>query len=91
MKLYDPTRFEEVYLLLEEVDQAEGNAEWETAKARCFIQDGVAKKVLDNFQTPFEDNVLLTERIQFFNIIVVDAKGRIQIFICEISKLEAGT
>ena len=60
--------------------KAQGDAEWEKEKARCFIKkDGIAKKVLDDFETPYEDNVLRSERSRYANIIVDDGKGGIQI------------
>jgi hypothetical protein len=58
-----PTRFEEACLLLQEVVEAEGAAEFDRAKTRCFTESDDAKKVTDDFKTPDEDNILLSERI----------------------------
>ena len=57
-----PTRFEEACLLLQEVAEVEGGTDFNNAKARCFTDGDGTKKVTDDFNTPGEDNILLSER-----------------------------
>jgi hypothetical protein len=68
-----PTRFEETCLLLQEVVEAEGAAEFDRAKTRCFTESDDTKKVTDDFKTPDEDNILLSERIMsMFGGVIID-------------------
>jgi predicted nucleic acid-binding protein len=56
------TRFEEAYLLLQEVVEAEGVIEFDKVETHCFTEGDGTKKVTDDFKTPLEDNTLFSER-----------------------------
>jgi hypothetical protein len=57
---------QEAALLVEELVDKEGDAEFEKAKERCFVEES-DKMVVDMFESPFEDYVLFSERKKFAN------------------------
>lgn len=67
-----PTRFREACLIVKEVVEAEGGIEYEKAKTRRFVQADGGKIIIDKFEVPYEDNVLLSDRDHFSRIIIAD-------------------
>jgi hypothetical protein len=70
-----PTRFIDTCLLVEELVDAEAGIEIEKAKGRCFTDGDVTKEVKDDFKTPFEDNILVSDRRTFGRMIIVGEDG----------------
>jgi hypothetical protein len=71
----EPTRFKEACLLLQEVIEADGAAEFDRPKIRCFTENDGTKKVTDDFKTPEEVNILLSERIMsMFGRVIIDSR-----------------
>jgi hypothetical protein len=68
-----PTRFTEACRIVKEVIETEGSIENEKANTRCFLKVDDEKIVIDNFRTPPEDNLLLSDRAHFGRIIIADA------------------
>ncbi len=70
----EPTRFTEACRIVKEVIEAEGSIEYEKANTRCFLKVDGEKIVIDNFNTPGEDNLLSCDRdrLEHFGKIIID-------------------
>jgi hypothetical protein len=62
------TRFTEACRIVKEVIEAEGSIEYEKANALCFLKVDGEKIVIDNFRTPGEDNLLLSDRARLGHV-----------------------
>lgn len=70
-----PTRFQEACVIVKQVVESDGSTEYEKAKLRCFVQTGGGTMAIDKFETPLEDNILLSDRADlggFSRIIIAD-------------------
>jgi hypothetical protein len=63
---------QEACLIVKEVVKAEGDVEYGKAKSRCCIKGDGKKKVMDEFATPVEDTILLSDRAKFGRVIIID-------------------
>jgi hypothetical protein len=57
---------------VKEVVEAESGIECKKAKTRRFVQADGGKIIIDKVETPYEDNVLLSDRDHFSRIIIAD-------------------
>jgi hypothetical protein len=70
-----PTRFLEACLIVKDTIESDASTESKQAKALCFVQTDGGPMVIDKFETPLEDNILLSDRVDmcgFSTIIVAD-------------------
>lgn len=78
LKRYQPTRFLEACVLVNELIEAEGDAEWNKANDRRFLSEN-KKHVTDNFKTPVEDTILLHDRQMFSRVMIHGEDGSFRI------------